>query len=181
MWNEVEGLSKFARWTPYIFISLGFIVAVSGQFIKMKIDQRINVLNEQAEIALKNIPPELDVTLAKYEKTGELVLQVKASNNIPFISSWYVKTFNNEIVSGIQLEKPESYPTNDERTFLFNVSIAKNKIKNHQIELQYTYESIYSSELNNPSHLSSIIIKKYLYIDGNIYPLLDAIPSENAS
>lgn len=95
MWNDVEQLTKLVKFIPYVFISLGFIVALSGQFVKAKVEERIFFLKQDAEIALKKTAPDLDVTLGKHVPTGELVLQITAKNDIPFTSSWYIKTINN--------------------------------------------------------------------------------------
>ncbi len=53
MWNDVEQLTKFVKFIPYVFISLGFVVALSGQFVKAKVEERVVFLKQDAEIALK--------------------------------------------------------------------------------------------------------------------------------
>ena len=171
MWNDVEQLTKIVRFVPYVFISLGFVVALSGQFVKGKVEERVVFLKQEAEITFKNMAPDLDVTLAKYAPTGELVLQITARNDIPFSSSWHIKTTNNEIVSGILLEKPVSTPTPEQRVFLFKVTVEATKIKSNYLELDYFYESKYSSELNQPDNLKGKITKKYFYINGEVLPV----------
>ncbi|EHZ7124178.1 hypothetical protein RUX70_004101 [Vibrio vulnificus] len=171
MWNDVEQLTKFVKFIPYVFISLGFVVALSGQFVKAKVEERIVFLKQDAEIALKNTAPDLDVTLGKYAPTGELVLQITAKNDIPFTSSWHIKTTNNEIVSGIQLEKPVSTPTPEQRIFLFKAVVDVSKIKNNYLELDYFYESKYSAELNQPQNLKGTITRKYFYVNGEVFPV----------
>ncbi|CAK3179106.1 conserved hypothetical protein [Vibrio crassostreae] len=171
MWNDVEQLTKIIRFIPYAFISLGFVVALSGQFVKAKVEERVVFLKQEAEITLKNTAPDLDVTLAKFLPTGELVLQITAKNETPFTSSWHIKTTNNEIVSGIQLEKPVSTPTPEQRVFLFKAGVDTSKIKNNSLELDYFYESKYSLELNQPDCLKGKITKKYFYVNGEVFPI----------
>lgn len=41
LWNNAEALAKLARWAPYVFIFLGFLLAVGGQFVRSKLDERV--------------------------------------------------------------------------------------------------------------------------------------------
>ncbi len=49
MWNDIESLQRFAKLVPYLFIFVGFIVALSGQFAKTKIEDRVRSLHRAAE------------------------------------------------------------------------------------------------------------------------------------
>ena len=50
MWNNIESLQRFAKVAPFIFIGIGFIVALSGQFAKTWIEDRVKSLQKLAEV-----------------------------------------------------------------------------------------------------------------------------------
>ena len=170
VWNDPEYLAKLSRFVPYIFIGLGFIVAVFGQFAKSKIESRIVDLRNAEQIAIKHTRPLVDVSLGKSDRTGKILLVIIAGNQIPFKTSWHVVTENNMVVSGILLEKPEVFPTEEKKRFLQEVIINDDKVVNNYIELRFSFESIYYAELNNPEHLKGNLVKKYRYVEGYIFP-----------
>ena len=112
-WNDAGCLAKLAKFAPYICIVLGFLVAGFGQFVKTKIDSRVADLRESEESARKNTPPLMDVTLGNSSSTGKTLLEIDARNEIPFKASWIVVTKRNKVVSGLLIEKPEIYPTEE--------------------------------------------------------------------
>ena len=84
-WNDTDFLAKLAKAVPYVFIALGFLVAMSGQFVRTRIDSRVAELNESAEAQRKNTPPLIDVRLGNSSSnTGESLLEIQAQNEIPF-------------------------------------------------------------------------------------------------
>lgn len=101
------------------------------------------------------------------------MLEIDAQNKIPFKADWLVATKRNVVVSGILMAKQEIFPTEQKRRFLFKVSINDDKILDNYVELRFSFESLYSAELNNPAHLRGKIVKKYRYIDGIIFAWRD--------
>lgn len=170
---------KSARFARYFFISLGLVIAMSGQFVKTKIDSRIVDLRKDEKIEEKNTRPLMDVSLEKSVQTGKILLLINASNETPFKANWDIVTENNRIVSGILLEKPEIFPNEKKKEFLYEVTINDGKVVNNYIELRFNFESIFSSELSNPEHLRGNIIKKYKYVRGNIFPLEEAVNNQS--
>ena len=59
-WSDADFLEKIAKFVPYILISLGFLIAFSGQFLKTKIEARITDLREIESINFKNTRPEIE-------------------------------------------------------------------------------------------------------------------------
>ena len=56
-WNDTDCLAKLAKAVPYAFIALGFLVAMSGQFVRTRIDSRVAELNKSAEAQPKEHAP----------------------------------------------------------------------------------------------------------------------------
>lgn len=168
IWNDIDLLSKIARFVPYSLIILGFLIAISGEFIKTKIETRISKLKSEAKLIMKNTKPELDAFIAKSEKTGKLLLVIDTKNKIPFSADWFVTTEADVIVSGILIEKPVIHPQKSNQRFTHQISIDTTKVKNDYIELRFSFDSIYSSELNDP-RLKDHFVKKYKFVDGNVF------------
>ena len=169
-WNDVDSLTKVARWVPYLAIALGFIIAWGGQYAKTRIDARVAFLREGEEITRKNTPPSMDVGLGREKSTRELMLEISTDNEIPFKASWLLVTKRNQVVSGIPLEKPEFFPTEGRRRFLYLVTIQDAKIVDSYVELRFSFESLYSAELNHPASLRGELTKRYRYVGGKISP-----------
>ena len=168
-WSDTDSLAKLAKVVPYAFIALGFLVAMSGQFVRTRIDSRVAELNKSAEAQRKNTPPLIDVRLGNSSSsTGEILLEIKAENEIPFTARWSVLTTRNELVSGILLEDFEAHPTKERNRFVAKVPIQGEKVQENYIELHFTFTSRYSAELNNPPNLKGEIVKKYRYSNGRI-------------
>ena len=115
-WNNADCLAKLTKYVPYLFIFLGFLVAVFGQFVKTKIDNRVAGLRESKEAERKSTSPAMDVLLGRSSSTGEILLEIDAQNGIPFKADWLVATKRNVVVSGILMTKQEifSYGTEKE-------------------------------------------------------------------
>jgi hypothetical protein len=64
MLTDVETLQRLAKFVPYVFIIFGFLLAISGQFVRSRIDDRIKTLEKQADINRKLTPPEVDADIA---------------------------------------------------------------------------------------------------------------------
>ena len=172
-WNDTDCLAKLAKAVPYAFIALGFLVAMSGQFVRTRIDSRVAELNKSAEAQRKNTPPLIDVRLGNSSSTGEILLEIQAKNEIPFTARWSVLTTRNEFVSGILIEDFEAHPTKKRSLFLVKVPIQGEKVRENYIELHFTFTSRYSTELNNPPNLKGEIVKKYRYFNGRISPRVE--------
>ena len=151
------------------------MIAMSGQFVKTRIDSRIVDLRKDEKIEEKNTRPLMDVSLGKSVQPGKISLLINASNETPFKANWLIVTENKRVVSGIFFEKLKLFPSEKKKEFLYEVIINDDKVVNNYIELRFNFESIFSSELNNPEHLKGNIIKKYKYVQGNIFPLEKAV------
>ena len=169
-WNDTDCLAKLAKAVPYTFIALGFLFAMSGQFVKTLIDSRVAALNKNAEAQRKNTPPLIDVRLGNSSSTGETLLEIQAKNEISFTARWSVLTTRNGLVSGILLEDFEAHPTKEKSRFLVKVPIQGERVRENYIELHFTFTSLYSAELNDPPNLKGEIVKKYRYFNGRISP-----------
>ena len=173
-WNSAEDLSKLARWVPYLFIFLGFVIAGLGQWAKTQFDSRIAILREKEESTRKNTPPSVEVKLGR-GSSGKILLEILAENKVPFRADWLLVTKSNRVVSPIMIEKPEFFPTEEKPRFLYPVTINDEKVVDNYIELRFKFESLYSAELNHPDHLKGEITAKYRYVDGIIYHWRDTL------
>lgn len=174
-WNDVETLSKIARALPYILIFVGFSVAASGQFFKGLVETRISVLQATALLAHKNTTPLVHAFLAHSATSGKKLIMMDVENEIPFEASWFVATHNDVIVSPIMMSPLEIHPTESKRRFSSTITINSEKVLDHYIELRFSYESIYSDELNNPAHLRGGNIEAYTYVNEQILHRLDSL------
>lgn len=171
MWNDIDVLSKIARFLPYVMIGLGFFVAISGQLIKGLVDGRVSELNSTAELERQNTRPLIDVQLARGETTGRLIIVIDAKNEIPFRADWLVVTTNDRLVSPLMMGKDEFFPTRKNQRFKFYVTLNNEKIVEDYIELRFRYESSFFRELGKPPHLKGEIVKRYRFLNSRIYPI----------
>ena len=111
----------------------------------------------------------MDVRLGHKDGTKRILLEVYAKNEIPFRASWIVVTKRDQVVSGILIEKPEFFPTEGKRRFLYPVVINENKVLDSYIELRFSFESLYSAELNHPASLKGEMTRKYGYAGGSLF------------
>ena len=172
-WNDIEILSKVARALPYILILAGFLVAASGQFFKGIVESRISELQTTASHAHKNTKPLVKGFLAHSATSGKKLLVMDAENEIPFKASWFVVTHNDVVVSPIMLRQQEIHPTETKRRFSSTIVINSEKVVDNYIELRFSYESVYSDELNNPAHLRGGNREAYAYVNEQILHRLD--------
>jgi hypothetical protein len=89
MWSNIATLQKLSKFASYIFIVLGFIIAICGQFARTKIDDRVKYLqkqiNDQQQAELQN---KLD---ASHRKVDELENQIiSATASVEAFLSWDV-------------------------------------------------------------------------------------------
>ena len=161
-------LARVATYVPYAFLLLGTAVAASGIYLKSRIDDRVDDLRERASAERKNTPPSLTARLGRNDSSGEILLEVQFTNDIPIEANWHVQTRGNELVTGWQTSPNELVPTEDRKRFLYRVSINNEKVLDHFIELVFRYRSAYSAELNNPPELGGKIFKKYKYMHGRL-------------
>jgi hypothetical protein len=171
LWDNPEALARTAKVAPYVFIVLGFIVALAGQYVRSTLDARVQQLKVAAEAARKRTPPELDAYLAFGEKSRELLVIIDAKNEIPFKARWILTTANNVSIAGVPLEDVEIHPTNERRRWNSKANIQTDRLVNDYVELRFSYESLYSAELGGPDNLRGEIIRRYRLIDGKPYRL----------
>ena len=170
IWNDVETLSKIARFLPYVPLIIGFAVAFSGQLLKNVVDGRVAKLKADIEFARKNTSPIVAVRLGHLSSSGEKVIEIDVRNETPFEASWLVTTKNNIVVSPIMTEKTKIVPQKPNNPFLYKITINREKVIENYIELRFQYKSIYSEELGNPDHLSGEHVERYGFVNGRIVP-----------
>ena len=168
-WNNATTLARVGIYVPYFALLVGTVVTATGIYIKVQFDNRVVELRERAATERKNTPPLISARMGLSSSSGELRLEVNCMNDIPFDTNWTVVTRDNQLVSGFPLEKVRVVPKEDRTRFMYRVSINEEKVVDDYIELSFRYESAYSSELNNPAHLSGEIVEKYKYVDGRLY------------
>ena len=96
-WNDPDLLAQVAKFIPYAFIVLGGLVAVSGQFVRDRMELRITALRETAEQERMNTPPRFDLSAGHDTETGEKLLVLEFLKDIPIRFNWYVLTQDNRI------------------------------------------------------------------------------------
>ena len=175
IWSDIDALGKLARILPYVFILLGFVVAASGQFFKSIVEARIGELESTALTAHKNTKPIVNAFLGHSARTGKKLLVMDAENDIPFKASWYIATENDVLVSPIMMSQVEIFPTKDNRRFSKEITINSEKVTNEYIELRFSYESVYSSEMNHPPQLHGAVTEKYRFVKGQILRWTDTV------
>lgn len=169
VWDNIELLSRLSRWVPYFFIASGFLVAMSGEWVRAKVDSRVEVLKVEEANKRKRIPPSLDAYLAISLETGDLRVVIDAKNTTPFLASWRVVTKEDRIISGIMMSDVEIHPTEDRRRFSDKVDIQHDLVVDEFIELRLRYTSLYAAELGNPPELSGKIRRAFRFADGRVY------------
>lgn len=168
MWDNIELLSRLSRWVPYLFIAAGFLVAMSGEWVRAKVDGRVEVLKVEEASRLKRIPPSLDAYLAMSLETGDLRVVIDVKNMTPFLASWRVVTKRDRIISGIMMDDVEIHPTEDRKRFSDKVNIQHDLVVDEFIELHLRYTSLYAAELGNPPELSGEIRRAFRLADGGV-------------
>jgi hypothetical protein len=169
VWSDIATLERAARLAPYVFLVLGFLVALAGQVVKSTLEGRIGTLRTVALTDFKRTPPKMVAYLAKSEQTGELLVVIDAENLIPFRAHWAIVTERKAIVAGIMLQDQEIHPSDERRRFSAKAGINQDQIVNEYVELRFGYESLYSSELANPPELRGEIVQRYRLKQGNVY------------
>lgn len=167
-WTDIAALERLARFAPYVFLVLGFIVALFGQLAKSGLESRITTLKAAAVAVFKGTPPKMEAYLADLERTGDLLVVIDAENLVPFRAHWVIVTDKNEIVSGVMLKDLEIHPSEDSKRFSAKADIKQEKVVNEYIELRFRYESMYSAELGNPSELRGEIVRRYRFKGGKL-------------
>lgn len=169
MWDNIELLSRLSRWVPYFFIAAGFLVAMSGEWVRAKVDNRVEVLKEEEANRRKRIPPNLDAYLATSLETRDLRVVIDAKNTTPFLANWRVVTKKDRIISGIMMGDVEIHPTEDRKRFSDKADIRHDLVVDEFIELRLRYTSLYAAELGNPPELSGKIRRAFRFADGGVH------------
>ena len=169
MWNDVTILEKIARFTPYTFIVVGFIVALSGQFVSSSINSRIKTIKAQVEYEFKRTPPQVEVSLAKSATSGNLLVVIDTNNLVPIKTRWTIVTKKNQVVTGIMLECVEIHPTDKSKRFTSKADINEKKVVDEFIELRFQYESVYFAEVGVQDNLKGSINRQYRLYSGEVY------------
>jgi hypothetical protein len=169
IWNDIESLAKLARWVPYAFIVLGFALAIGGQYARTVLNDRIDTLKAEAELARKNTPPQVAAWMES-DGRGQIQTKIRVENDVPMNAKCWVVTRNDEIISGIMLHPVELHPTPETRLWRHPQSIQEVKIKNGYLELRLEYSSVFSAELGNPTGLKGSIVQAYMYENSQLRP-----------
>ncbi len=171
MLTDVETLQRLAKFVPYVFIALGFLVAISGQFARTKIDDRVKTLQKQANINRKLTPPELDADIAFAQDTLKHVIVIKSKNHIPFRADWMVTTTKNEVVSGVMLGEEEFLPDASRDKFVYDVKLQEDRIREDYLELRFRWRSAYYIEMGSLENLRGVLTKRYKLVDRVLHPV----------
>lgn len=178
LWEDPEFLSRVARWVPYFFIAAGFAVAISGQWVRTKVDSRVEVLRGQEANRQKQIPPSLDAHLGTSQKTGDLLVVIDAKNTTPFRARWLVVTREDRVVSGIMMSDVEIHPTEDRKRFTSKADVKPELVVDQYVELHLQYSSLYSAELGDPPELRGEIRRPFRFVGGKVQHW---VPVENTT
>ena len=170
IWGDIDGMAKLARIIPYVFIVLGFLVAMSGQYVQSLVTDHVDTLRQRAEVQMKHTSPSLtaDVTLVD---SSNVKIVVAAQNYIPVRANWLFVTKDNQVVSGIMTEKIELHPTAASSKWNHTQSLQLDRVKDGFIELRLDYVSVYSAEVGNPSNLTGRIVRAYQLANGSLRPV----------
>jgi hypothetical protein len=79
MWNDIESLQRLAKIVPYIFIIVGFVIAVGGQFAKAKVEDRVKQLQKHAEAQRQaHLLSQLEASRKEVAELGSRILAATA-------------------------------------------------------------------------------------------------------
>ena len=79
MWNDIESLQRLAKIVPYIFIVVGFVIAVGGQFAKAKVEDRVKQLQKHAEAQRQaHLLSQLEASRNEVAELGSRILAATA-------------------------------------------------------------------------------------------------------
>ncbi len=198
--ERLKILSDLAKWAPYVFIFIGFVIATCGQFFKERVKDIhlakkmpylfmflgliVAICGQSVKVSLeehiKDIRAQSEQafkqtepkcdTILTVERDGSFRLIIKSMTNIPFLARWYVNT-KNETVSGMMLSSIPLHPNEKTDTWNFQLKIQKDRIIDGYLELIFRYESIYAAEFGYPERLIGNVIHKYHYENGKLTPL----------
>ena len=159
--------------SAYTWLLPGFAVAAIVVFGQSEIRKELDRIQERQEQEFKNTSPGVQVKLGNSTKNGATLLEVRASNMVPFRVRWSVSAKGqernkNELLSGIMMGWEEFVPTEQVKRWLFPVRVNKNKLHSGQIQMEFHYESKYYRELNRPGHLKGKIVQRYGYDDEGV-------------
>lgn len=171
MWNDIETLQRIAKFTPYVFIVLGFVVAISGQFVRTRIDERVRTLKTKAEIDRKLTPPDIDADIALALDTKKYAILSKSKNLIPFKASWMALNDKKEVLSGIMLGEEDFVPDASRSEFIYKLEVQEDRIHDNYLELQFRWHSAFFAEMGNPEKLKGAFTKQYRLINRVPHPL----------
>jgi hypothetical protein len=164
MLTDIETLQRLAKFVPYVFIVLGFLLAISGQFVRSRIDDHLKTLEKQADINRKLTPPEVDADIALAQDSRKHVIVIKCKNRIPFRADWRINTIKDELVSGLMLHEEEFLPDASRDEFIYNVKLQDDRIREDYLELRW--RSAYYLEMGSPENLRGVLTKRYKLIEG---------------
>jgi hypothetical protein len=180
MWDNPELLSRLSRWVPYLFIATGFIVAMSGEWVRARVDSRVEVLKEKEANRRKRIPPSLDAYLATSQETGDLLVVMDGKNTTPFLASWLVVTKGDRVISGIMTNDVEIHPAEDRKRFTWKADLKSDLVVDEFVELRLRYVSLYAAELGNPPELSGEIRRAFRLAGGKVQHWAPAVSAPDS-
>lgn len=113
---------------------------------------------EEAE-RIRRTPPRIDAYLVPVGK-GKVNLQIKSNNLIPFEYRYDIVTEDNLIVAPFPVSMAKIYPDKNHMLFFLTTDLQLERIKNHYLELRFTFQSLSNEELHLPGH-EGAIVRKY--------------------
>ena len=145
---------------------MGFLLAISGQFVRSRIDDHIKTLEKQADINRKLTPPEVDADIGLAQDSRKHVIVIRCKNRIPFRADWRINTTKDELVR-VMLREEEFLPDASRDEFIYNVKLQEDRIREDYLELRFRWRSAYYIEMGSPENLRGVLTKCYkLCIEG---------------
>ncbi len=183
-YNDIPFLKKMARFSPYVFIVVGALIALLGGYIKIIlgvifaasgkyfsdfVQSRITHLETEKEEAWKNTPPQLDVFLARLEGKSDFVLVIDFENKVPINASWHLTTRGDVIASPFFMGHEEIHPKDETNRLQYKQVINVDRIVDGYLKLNFRYFSIHYKELGSPNTLIGEISREYRFRDGALF------------
>lgn len=192
MWNKLEAVEGFSKWTGWLAVVLAFLAGGAGLIeeiarlpnvssislaflsgiagISTKIVGRRKLTLEAVH---KRVKPELDVAIKTHEPTGRFLVTIEPRNRVPFEFRWLIVTHDNVVVSGIQLGWTKIIPNEQTPRFSQHADFHLDKVVHNYVELCFDFRSVYADELPE-ADLSGKLRRAYVLAPDKKY----CIPTE---
>lgn len=127
---------------------------------------------------IRRTAPKLDAYLEVQGK-GKVNLEIKSRNLIPFEYRYVVVTEKNLVVAPLPITMSKVYPDKDHDLFFLPISLQLDRIKDHYLELRFTFESLSFDQFHLPGHEGEIIKKYRIGPNGNSLTPISSSPLVN--